>query len=146
MALTRRTVAASLAGLALAGAAAQPASAYWHTTGRGTGTVATATAAPRVITLTLSTQGNRIGASGAAGTTTPYGTAPVTVTVVLCRENTWPCSSVAATLTATASSGTYSALTPGGTSFKNVTVYGLASQTQTAGWTDYSVVPPPVTP
>ena len=33
MALTRRTVAATLAALALAGAAAQPAQAYWHATG-----------------------------------------------------------------------------------------------------------------
>jgi hypothetical protein len=146
MALTRRAAAATLAGLALAGAAASPAHAYWHSAGQATGSVPTAAAAPNVITLTLSTaQGNRINAAGNAGTSTVYGS-PATVTVVLCRTNTWPCPSIAATLTITAAAGAYTVLTPTGTNFKNVTVYGRASQTQSSGWIDYSAIAGPLTP
>jgi hypothetical protein len=151
MALIRRAVAATLAALALAAAAAQPAQAYWRATGGGTGTVPTAGGAARAITLSLSTQGNRYAVSGTVGTTpaSAFGTAPYTVTVVFCKNNTtWPCpsASVVTTLVITTSSTTYSGTTPTQTSFKGIKAYGMASQTQTSGWTDYSSVAGPVTP
>lgn len=142
MALTRRTVAAMLAGVALAGAAALPAQAYWKATGHGTGTVPTATASPKLVTLTLTpVSGKKVIASGSAGSTAAYGT---TVKVVLCSVNIWPCQSIITTLTPTVSSGAYSVQTSPLNG--NPVVYGLASQVQTAGWPDYSVVAGPVTP
>jgi hypothetical protein len=143
MALTRRAIAATLAGLALAGGAAAPADAYWRATGSATGTVPTAAAASKVITLTLSAAGNRIAASGTAGTGGAYGS-PVVVTVILCKANTWPCpsTSVAATLTPTAAAGSYTVTSA---NLKDVTVWGRASQTQTSGWTDTSTTAGPIT-
>jgi len=143
MALTRRAVAAAMAGVALAGAAAFPAQAYWTATGHGTGTAPTATASPRVVTLSLTTAaGKKVVASGSAGSTAAYGTS---VKVVLCAVATWPCpsASLVATLTPTVSGGSYSVTTG---NLNGFTVYGLASQTQISGWPDYSAVAGPVTP
>ena len=146
MALTSRLTAAALAGTVLAGTLMSPALAWWRASGTGAGTVPTSAAAPRVLTLTLaSAPGKAVRASGAAGTAAPYGTA---VTVVLCRDNTWPCPAarVAGTLTATAAPGSpsYSVLSG---NLNGVTVYGQATQTQTtSGWKDRSTIAGPITP
>lgn len=60
MALIRRTALVSVAALTLAGVAVQPAQAYWQATGRGTGTVPTATAAANVLTRTQEFIGARM--------------------------------------------------------------------------------------
>lgn len=148
MALIRRTAAATLAALALAGAIAPPAQAYWRATGSGTGTVRTAGGVAKVITLSLTAQGNRFQAAGKAGTSSAFGAAPFTVTVVLCKTNTWPCppASVVTTFPITATAGAYSGMTPTGASYKGVRAYGMASQTQSTGWTDYSASDGPTTP
>jgi len=89
MALIRRTVAATLAALALAGTAAQPAQAYWHATGQGTRTVSTSSGVTKVLTLSLNIKPNsKVSAFGNAGTGAGYGS---TVSLVLCSVNTWPC-------------------------------------------------------
>jgi hypothetical protein len=142
MALIRRTVAATLAGVALAGAAVLPAQAYWISTGRGTGTVPTASASLKVVSLSLSVSSHKVTASGSAGGT-GYS---ATVKVVLCAVNTgWPCpqGSVLATLTSTVAGGAYSAQSG---NLNGATVYGLASQTENSGWPDYSAVAGPVRP
>ncbi|WP_433297743.1 hypothetical protein ACQP2F_41770 [Actinoplanes sp. CA-030573] len=148
MALIRRTAAATLAALTLTGAIAAPAQAYWHTGGTGSGTVRTAGGVAKVITLNLTAQGNRFQAAGKAGTSSAFGTAPFTVTVVICKTATWPCpsASVVTTLALTATAGAYSGMTPTGVSYKGVKAYGMASQTQSTGWTDYSAPDGPTTP
>jgi hypothetical protein len=143
MALTRRTVAATLAALALAGAAAQPAQAYWHASGSRTGTVPTAVGVTKVLTLSLATNKNgKVTVSGNAGTGAGYAS---TVSAVLCAVNTWPCpapSTLASQPSLSTSGGTYGftsgVLTAG-------TVYGAATQSETSGWTDKAFAGP-VTP
>jgi hypothetical protein len=145
MAVSKRATAAALAGVTLAAVVAAPASAFWRASGSGTGTVPTATGAPKVITLTLaSANGQRIRATGSAGLSAAFDPA---VTVVLCKVNTWPCpdASIAAKLTATAAAGTPSYSVTSTNNLNGVTVYGLAQQRQTSGWTDYSTVFGPMT-
>jgi hypothetical protein len=149
MAMIRRTMAATLAALALAGTAAQPAQAYWHAKGTGTDTVRVASGDARAVTLTLSTQGNRYAVSGSVGRTSAFGNAPFTVNVVFCSiSTTWPCptTSIVTTLSVTTNTGSYTGMTPSGVSYHGIKAYGMASQTQTSGWTDYSPVAGPVTP
>jgi hypothetical protein len=145
MALTLRVGAVALAGVAVAVAMANPASAYWRATGHGTGTVPTSAAAPKLITLTLAQgTGHSVKASGTAGFASPYNPA---VTVVLCKDNTWPCPAarIAATLPATAGSGTPSFTVASG-NLNGTTVYGQASQVEVSGWKDYSTIAGPITP
>jgi hypothetical protein len=145
MALMPRACAAALAGVAVAAAMANPASGYWRATGQGSGTVPTNAAAPRVITLTLAVgTGQRVNASGTAGFASPYNP---TVTVVLCKENKFPCATaqIAATLTATAGSGTPSFSVMSG-NLHSITVYGQASQLEVSAWKDYSTIAGPITP
>jgi hypothetical protein len=148
VALTSRVAAGALAGVVVAGTLMTPALARWRATGTGTGTAPTSTAAARVVTLTLATApGKTVKASGTAGTAAPYST---TVTVVLCKDNTWPCPAarVAATLTATAVSGSPSYTATSG-NLNGILVYGQATQIQSnggSGWKDYSPTAGPVTP
>lgn len=138
MALTRRLLATALAGSFLAAAGTAPALAYWHATGRGTGTVPTAAAAANVITLQLvpAGTGHAVKASGQAGSTSAYLNS---VSVVLCKSNTFPCTNGSAiTLTATVTAGAYS-VTSGNVNTLG-TVYAQANQVQTSGWRDYSAV------
>jgi len=147
MALTRRTAAATLATLALAGVVAQPAQAYWRATGTGAGTVRVASGAAKVITLSMSKQGQAYSVTGTIGTSSAFGTAPFTVNVVFCSTNTtWPCptGSIVTTLSVTTNNSSYSGTTAN--NFRGVKAYAMASQTQTSGWTDYSAVAGPVTP
>lgn len=140
MALTRRSVAATLAGLALAGAVASPAQAYWRANGSGTGTVPTAAAAANVLTLQLAAtgSGHTVRASGRAGSGSPYATS---VTVVLCKANSFPCTAAngATTITATVSGGNYTVTSANLNSW--AIVYGQANQLQNSGWRDYANAP-----
>jgi len=140
MALTRRTVAATLAALALAGAAAQPAQAYWHATGQGTRTVPTSSGVTKVLTLSLNIKPNsKVSAFGNAGTGAGYGS---TVSLVLCSVNTWPCptgSILANQPSLSTSGGTYS-FTSGNLSGSSV--FGAATQSETSGWTDKAFAGP----
>jgi hypothetical protein len=140
MALIRGTALVSVAALTLAGVAVQPAQAYWQAAGRGTGTVPTATAAANVLTLQLAAtgMGHAVKASGKAGTGSPYATS---VTVVLCKANSFPCTSAngATTLTATVNAGTYAVNSGNLNSWP--AVYGQATQLQTSGWRDYANAP-----
>jgi hypothetical protein len=145
MALMFRAGAVALAGVAAAVAVTSPALGYWRATGQGAGTVSTNAAAPRLITLTLTTgTGHSVKASGAAGFAGAYNS---TVTVVLCKDNTWPCPTarIAVTLTATAASGSPSFTTASG-NLNGITVYGQASQLEVSGWKDYSSIAGPITP
>lgn len=141
MALIRRTVAATLAALTLAAAAARPAQAYWHSNGRATGTVSTAAGATKVLTLTLTanTKNGKVTVAGNAGTGAAYGS---TVSVVLCSVNSWPCASgsvLANQPSLSTTGGTYGFTTP---SLSGNTVYGLATQAETSGWTDKAFAGP----
>ena len=141
MALIRLTVAATLAALAVAGAVAQPAQAYWPATGTGTGTVRTSSGVAKVLTLTLAAnaKNGKVTVSGNAGTGTGYGS---TVSVVLCAVNTWPCPTASTLVTQPALSttgGTYG-FTSG--SLSGSTVYGAATQAETSGWTDKAFAGP----
>jgi hypothetical protein len=142
VALIRRTIAAALAGVALAATSVAPASAYWRASGQGAGTATADPAEPRLLTLTLTNgTGHTVKGSGTAGLTPKYLTA---ITVVLCRtDTTWPCpaGSTIATLTATAGTGSPSYTTNSSAQLANGTqVYGMASQMQASGWKDYSPV------
>jgi hypothetical protein len=135
---------AVLAGLLIAVSTAGTAHAYWRASGTGTGTVPTKAGVASVITLSpLTVSSHKVTASGTAGISAGYNTS---VTVVLCIVNTWPCPAgkVAATLTATASTGTPSYTKQSG-NLNGLTVWGRASQVETSGWTDYSAAVGPVT-
>lgn len=137
MALTRRTVATTLAALALTGAAAQPAQAYWHSNGTGTGTVATAAASANVLTLALAAgTGHSVKASGKAGSGSPY---QATITIYLCKSSPCNAANAAATLTTTQSGGNYSVSS--GNLNGWATVHGQAVQPQNSGWRDYATAP-----
>jgi hypothetical protein len=138
MALIRRTVAATLAALAVAVAVGQPAQAYWRATGSGTGTVSTAAAAADVLTLQLlaTGTGHTVKASGKAGNGSPY---QATITVYLCKSSPCNAANAAATLTITQSGGNYTVTSGNLNSW--ATVYGQANQLQNSGWRDYATAP-----
>jgi hypothetical protein len=137
MALTRRTVATTLAALALAGAAAQPAQAYWRSNGSGSGTVSTAAASVNALTLALaSSGGHSVKASGKAGNGSPY---QATITVYLCKSSPCTVANAAATLSTTQSGGNYSVTS--GNLNGWASVYGQAVQPQNSGWRDYATAP-----
>jgi hypothetical protein len=145
MALMLRAGAVVLAGVAVAAAMANPAFGYWRASGQGSGNVYTNAAAPKLITLTLTLgTGHTVKASGTAGFASPYNSS---ITVVLCKDNTWPCPTarIAATLTATAGSGTPSFTVASG-NLNGITVYGQASQLEVSAWKDYSSIGGPITP
>jgi len=138
MALTRRTVATTLAALALAGVMAQPAQAYWRSNGSGSGTVATAAASANVLTLQLAAtgSGHSVRATGKAGNGSPY---QATITVYLCKSSPCNAANAAATLTAPQSGGNYSVTSGNLNSW--AAVYGQAGQPQNSGWRDYATAP-----
>lgn len=137
MALTRRTVATTLAALALAGTAAQPAQAYWRSNGHGAGTVPTYAAAANALTLNLTSgTGHSVTAAGKAGATSSY---VASVTVYLCKTS--PCNqgNASATLTTPVSGGNYSVGSANLNGWPNA--YGQVTQLQTSNWRDYAIAP-----
>ena len=137
MALIRRTVATTLAALAVAGTVAQPAQAYWSSNGSGTGTVSTAAAATNALTLALSSaSGHSVKASGKAGNGSPY---QATITVYLCKSSPCNAANAAATLSTTQSGGNYSITSSNLNGWTSV--YGQANQLQNSGWRDYATAP-----
>lgn len=139
MALIRRTVAAG-AGIVLAAVAASPALARWSASGRGSGTVPTV-ANVLTLDLTATGSGHAVKASGKAGSVSPYATS---VTVVLCKVNSFPCSNAngVTSLTAGVTGGSYSVTS--GNLNGWTTVYGQASQSQGPVWRDTANAPAPV--
>jgi hypothetical protein len=146
MALMSRTATAALAGVLVAVTMAAPVLARWSARGAGTGTVSTSVGTTKVITLTLAVAaGKSVRGSGNAGITNAYS---ATITVVLCKENTWPCptAQIAAALTATAAAGSPSYTTSQSGNLNGVAVWGRAVQTEISGWKDYSSIAGPLTP